>query len=123
MTNPAFATDFDDFAKSMIRDIGHSSDQSLTTNAINHYLTENGIEDPISFFEREMKSTHSMRIHDEDLSITDRSYFRSGNVEAVTFFSSTYFNNIFSNYELNVIVYDLFSGERKIISRIRLNAP
>lgn len=120
---PLLASDFDKFAKATIREFGHRSDQQLVTDAVLHYLEENQIDDPIAFFTENMDTTYVINADDPNLSETDKSSVRSGNVTKVTSFSSKYFNRVITNYQLRIRVWDLRSGERKITTQIYLNAP
>jgi hypothetical protein len=123
MTLPIFASDFDKFAKATIREFGHNSDPQLVTDAVLQYLEDNKIDDPIAFLTENMDTTYVINADDPNLSETDRSAVRSGNVTKVTSFNSKYFNRVITNYRLRIRVWDLRSGERTITAQIYLNAP
>jgi hypothetical protein len=123
MTLPILASDFDKFAKATIREFGHNSDPQLVTDAVLQYLEDNKIDDPIAFLTENMDTTYVINADDPNLSETDRSAVRSGNVTKVTSFNSKYFNRVITNYRLRIRVWDLRSGERTITAQIYLNAP
>lgn len=123
MITPAVASDFETFAKAKIKEFGHNSDPKLITYAINEYIEESNVKDPIDFFNREMESVNVIHSNDSSLSQTDRAYFQSGKVKKITSFSKSYFNRVITSYELSVLVYELFTGEIRITARIYLNAP
>jgi hypothetical protein len=122
MTLPAFASDFDKFAKATIKEFGHKSDPKLVTDAVLQYLEENQIDDPIPFFTENMDTKYVINADDPNLSETDKAWIKSGEVKRLTSFHSKYFNRVVSHYELSVFIRDFRSGERRIHARIYLNA-
>ena len=123
MALPLFASDFDKFAKKTIRSIGHNGDQQLVSKAVNTYLKDNHIDDPIAFFTKNMDRTYVIDADDPNLSERDRSSVRDGDVKRLTSFRSTYFKYWLLSHRLVIRVWDLRSGERRIHAHIYYDAP
>lgn len=116
------ASDFDKFAKSTIRELGHRSDTKLTTDAILQYLDQHKIAEPEKYLLDVMQKSHVIDADDPNLNEIEKSYVRSGEVKQVSSFGSTYFNIGVTSYELWVRVWDLRNGTQKVTAQIYLNA-
>jgi len=121
MASPVFASDFDKFAKSTIRDLGHRSDPQLATDAVLNYLIEGKIDDPLRFLSNNMGDPYIIDSNDENISETDREWL--GQADRLTSFKKEYFNRGISGYNFRGRVWDFASGDRKITAQIYYSAP
>ncbi|MCE8511588.1 hypothetical protein KBY22_02710 [Ruegeria pomeroyi] len=118
-----FTSDFDKFARATIRELGHNSDPQQVTDAVLRYLEQKRIDDPIAFFGENMDETIVLKADDPKLADEQRRLVARADAKLLTSFSSKYFRRPLANYELQVRVWDLYSGDREITTQIYLNAP
>lgn len=123
MTNNLHASEFDDFAKTIIKEIGHNSSGPAATDAIRKHLKNNNIENPVDYLKEHMEMVGVIDSSDQNLSNTDKAWLQRGGASRLTFFKSRYFDRVITSYDLNVYIWDLPSGERKVSANITLNAP
>ena len=123
MAKSSYASDFEIFAKGIIREIGHNHSGPAASEAIRRHLKENRIENPINYFKEQMEIFRVIDFRDKNLSKTDQVWLQRGEAIRLTIFKSRYFDSLITNYSLNVYVWDFPSGKRKVSASITLNAP